>query len=66
MKKNATTSVPLGGVFWEGGAETFVHKGVNGRWRDILSEEEIEKYDRIAAAELEADCAQWLATGKGI
>lgn len=65
MKKNATISVPLGGVFWEGGAETFVHKGVNGRWRDILSAEEIEKYDHIAVAELGPECARWLATGCG-
>jgi aryl sulfotransferase len=65
MKKHATISTPLGGIFWEGGAETFVHKGVNGRWRDRLSPEEIEKYERLAAAELEPDCARWLATGKG-
>jgi aryl sulfotransferase len=26
MKKNATKSVPLGGAFREGGAQTFVHK----------------------------------------
>ena len=31
MKANASPSVPLGGVFWEGGAETFVYKGTNGR-----------------------------------
>ena len=27
MKANATASVPLGGAFWDGGAETFIHKG---------------------------------------
>ena len=41
MKANATKSVPLGGVFWDGGAETFIHKGVNGRWRDVLSAEAV-------------------------
>ena len=40
MKANATKSVPLGGAFWEGGAQTFVHKGNNGRWRDILTAEQ--------------------------
>ena len=37
MKRNAAKSAPLGGAFWDGGAETFIHKGTNGRWRDVLS-----------------------------
>jgi len=38
MKRHAAQAAPLGGVFWDGGAETFIHKGVNGRWRDVLTE----------------------------
>ncbi len=34
----------LGGAFWEGGAKTFIHKGTNGRWRDILSKEDVVQY----------------------
>jgi aryl sulfotransferase len=37
MKRHAELSAPLGGQLWEGGASTFIHKGVNGRWRDVLS-----------------------------
>jgi aryl sulfotransferase len=65
MKKNAVKSVPLGGVFWEGGAQTFINKGINGRWRDLLSDEESAEYERVALANLDEDCAQWLASGKG-
>ena len=61
MKNNAPKTVPAGGVFWEGGAATFINKGVNGRWRDVLSEEEIGRYDRIARRELGEPCAAWLA-----
>ena len=64
MKANATKSVPLGGAFWDGGAQTFIHKGMNGRWREVLSEEEASKYERRAAEELDNECAQWLATGE--
>lgn len=64
MKSNATASVPLGGAFWDGGAETFIHKGTNGRWRDILSQPDIEEYEGQAIAELGAECAGWLATGQ--
>ncbi|MGB2933197.1 MAG: sulfotransferase domain-containing protein [Methyloceanibacter sp.] len=61
MKQNAARAVPLGGAFWEGGAETFIHKGVNGRWRDVLSPEESTAYEVKARAELGEACAAWLA-----
>lgn len=64
MKAHATPSVPAGGVFWEGGAETFIHKGVNGRWRDVLSDAECDAYEKLAVAELGPDCARWLKTGQ--
>ncbi|NQV66457.1 MAG: sulfotransferase domain-containing protein [SAR86 cluster bacterium] len=63
MKANAAKSVPLGGAFWEGGAETFIHKGINGRWRDVLSAADSAKYEQRAVAELGDECAHWLATG---
>lgn len=43
---------------------SFMNKGVNGRWRDVLSKAEINKCDEIAAAKLTAGCARWLATGE--
>ena len=65
MKRNAAQSAPLGGVFWDGGAETFIHKGTNGRWRDVLSVAECQHYERVAREQLGADCARWLAGGAG-
>ena len=64
MKANATKSVPLGGLFWDGGAQTFINKGVNGRWKDMLSREEVERYERVAEEQLGKDCARWLKTGE--
>ena len=64
MKDNATSSVPLGGAFWDGGAKTFVHKGTNGRWHDLLGEEDVANYELRARQELGEDCARWLATGE--
>jgi aryl sulfotransferase len=66
MKRNATKSVPLGGAFWDAGAEVFINKGVNGRWSEILTPEESSEYDAKAIAELGAPCARWLATGEGL
>lgn len=63
MKKNAAKTVPMGGAFWDAGAEVFIHKGVNGRWRDLLSTEQVAAYEARAESELGAECARWLATG---
>jgi aryl sulfotransferase len=63
MKANASDSVALGGVFWDGGAETFIHKGTNGRWRDVLTAEDYCRYKETAQRELGENCAHWLATG---
>ncbi len=64
MKKHATKSVPMGGAFWDAGAEVFINKGVNGRWRDTLAAEESAAYEARAVAELGPECARWLATGE--
>jgi len=60
MKTHVTKSVPVGGAFWDGGAATFILKGVNGRWRDVLSAEESARYEKIARRELGEQCAAWL------
>lgn len=64
MKQHAAETVPLAGALWEGGAQTFIYKGTNGRWRDVLPAEESEKYELIASERLGEDCAHWLATGE--
>ena len=64
MKDNATLSTPLGGSIFDGGAEVFVNKGTNKRWKDTLSQTDIEIYETRAIEELGEECAHWLATGK--
>ena len=64
MKKNATKSVPLGGAFWDAGAEVFINKGVNGRWSVTLPPEEVAEYETRSRTELGDECAHWLATGE--
>ncbi|MDB5454213.1 MAG: sulfotransferase [Caulobacteraceae bacterium] len=64
MKANADKMAPLGGAIFEGGAKTFINKGVNGRWKDLLTLADIEAYERRALAELGPECARWLATGQ--
>ena len=64
MKRNAAKSVPLGGAFWDAGAEVFIHKGTNGRWAEVLTARDVAEYEARALHELGPACARWLATGE--
>jgi aryl sulfotransferase len=64
MKAHAGQVSPLGGAIFEGGGETFINKGVNGRWRDVLTGADCDDYERAAVEKLGQECAHWLATGE--
>ena len=63
MKKRGQDYVPRGGETWKGGVDTFLHKGTNGRWRDVLSAAELSLYDEACARSLSEDCRLWLENG---
>lgn len=65
MKQHATKSVPLGGAFWDAGAQVFINQGKNGRWMEILSAAERAEYEALAEQKLGPECARWIATGDG-
>lgn len=49
---------------FKGGADGFLFKGTNGRWRDVLTPAELAAYDRRAAELLPSDGVTWLAQGR--
>jgi aryl sulfotransferase len=64
MKKNSIKSVPLGGAFWDGGSDVFINKGVNGRWKDLLTKEDNDRYEKMCIENLGETCTRWLNTGE--
>jgi aryl sulfotransferase len=48
---------------FEGGAESFLFKGVNGRWRDVLTEGELQRYRHRVEELLAPEAAHWLEHG---
>jgi len=64
MKENADSISEHFQAFFDGGLKNFIYKGTNGRWRDLLNADEIERYERRANEALTPDCAHWLATGE--
>lgn len=64
MRENFATQIePMAGVIWKDGGNTFMNKGTNGRWRELLGEEELALYDAAVARVLPPDAAHWLACG---
>jgi aryl sulfotransferase len=63
MKAHAVKHAPHHGRFFKGGAQTFIHKGTNGRWRDVLSAADCHRYEAAAEERLGRPCARWLAEG---
>lgn len=61
--REVANSEMLGVVFREG-ANTFYHKGTNGRWRGMLTPEDVQRYEDLARANLSPECAHWVATGE--
>jgi len=66
MKKDGEKYAPGGGSFWEGGADTFLNKGTNGRWREVLSAAELELYDAACKRVLSSECRTWLENGGAV
>ena len=44
-------------------ASWFYNKGTNGRWREVLSPEELSEYAHKAAQVLDPECRRWLEHG---
>jgi aryl sulfotransferase len=64
MKQNASEIVPHLDDLFEGGPQTFINKGTNGRWRDILTEDDLKLYHDAIERELSPECAHWLQHGR--
>ena len=48
---------------FEGGSDRFFFKGTNGRWRDVLTAEDLALYE-AKASELDPELRHWLENGR--
>ena len=49
---------------FEGGLKGFIFKGTNGRWRDVLTADELAAYDARVEQTLSPQCAAWMEQGR--
>jgi aryl sulfotransferase len=66
MKRDADKLVPGRGTRFQGGAKIFIFKGTNGRWRDVLTEDDLALYPAAVARDLTPECAAWLEKGAAL
>lgn len=64
MRDNGEQTMPGPLSMWKEGAQTFFFKGTNGRWRDVLTAEEVAMYEETAARVLTPACRAWLERGR--
>jgi aryl sulfotransferase len=63
MKQDGKTLLGPANKFFEGGSDRFLFKGSNGRWRDVMSADDLALYEK-AANRLEPGLARWLECGR--
>lgn len=64
MKRAAEIVNPGAHFGFVGGPATFINKGTNGRWRDVLGPRELELYAPLMLR-LAPDAARWMPQGRG-
>lgn len=64
VKKRAVRMTRESSTFWKGGMKTFFFKGTNGRWKDVLTADELILYKAAVARVLSPGCASWLENGR--
>lgn len=64
MKRDAEIVNPGAHFGFKGGPATFINKGTNGRWREVLTQPDLLLYREAMARGLPRDAAAWLETGR--
>jgi aryl sulfotransferase len=64
MKNEGAALLPGIEMGIRGGHQTFLNKGTNGRWRDVLTKDDVARYRERAAVDLSPGLNDWLEHGR--
>jgi aryl sulfotransferase len=64
MKRDGGRLMPQVERLFVGGHQSFFYKGINSRWRDVLTEADVGLYEGRIKAELTPGLIRWLALGR--
>lgn len=63
MKRQGDEMIPELMEGFDRGADRFINKGTNGRWRDVLTADDIARYEKLARERLTPGAARWIEHG---
>jgi aryl sulfotransferase len=66
MRQDSAILFPEAETVWEGGASSYLYKGSNDRWRDVLAREDLDRYEAKAKAALQPACTRWVEAGRAL
>lgn len=64
MKSKADELMPTASEIWQGGGNTFLHKGTNKRWEGVVDQADLELYDAKVKEEFSLELAHWIEFGR--
>lgn len=64
VKKNKNNAPSSSMEGFKGGMNTFFFKGTNGRWKGVLTKDDLNLYKYTTSKILAPDCVRWLERGK--
>ncbi len=63
MKRDGDALLPKIAEHFDKGPDRFLYKGVNGRWKEFLTAEDLARYDALIRAKLSPAHARWIEEG---
>ncbi len=66
MKAQGDAMMPQLRVAFDAGAERFMNKGTNGRWKDVLTPDDLGCYDALVRRKFSPAQARWIEHGRRI
>lgn len=66
MKQNGAQILAKLTHLFRGGHETFLYQGTNERWRDVLTEADLELYEKHAHSALSPGLFNWFRNGRRV
>jgi len=64
MRAAGETLMPYAANVWDKGSQRFLNKGTNGRWKGVVSQDDLALYDTMVAKHFSPSLAAWLEGGR--
>lgn len=66
MKRDADALLPHAAMVWQNGAQQFLHKGTNQRWRDVTTADDHALYEAAVSVGMSPSLRAWAEGGRRV